>query len=68
MRETAEALGIKEEKINPFGGALAFGRCDGAEGLLMLQRLSLALAKDELGLIVLYAPGGMGMACLIKKC
>ena len=66
--ETAEALGIGEEKIDPFGGALAFGRCDGAEGILMLQRLSLALAEGQLGLIVLYAPGGMGMACLIKKC
>ena len=66
--ETAKELGIGEEKINPFGGALAFGRCDGAEGLLMLQRILKGLKSGELGVLCLYSPGGMGMACLLKRC
>lgn len=65
--ETAAALKVPTEKINPFGGALAFGKCDGAEGLLMLQRLTAALKKDELGVLCTYSAGGMGMACLVKK-
>ncbi len=66
--ENAAALGIAAEKCNPFGGALAFGKCDGAEGLLMLQRLTLALKKGELGVVCSYSAGGMGMAMLVKKC
>ncbi len=66
--ETAAMLNIPAEKINPFGGALAFGRCDGAEGILMLQRLIKGLKPAELGLAVIAAPGGMGMAALLKKC
>ena len=64
----AAELGIEEDKINPLGGALAFGKNDGAEGLLMLQRLAMALKKDELGLICSYTAGGMGMAALIRGC
>ena len=66
--ETARSLGISAEKINPFGGALAFGKCDGAEGILMLQRLLHALKPGECGVIALYSAGGMGMAALLKKC
>lgn len=66
--ETAAALNVPLEKVNPFGGALAFGKCDGAEGILMLQRLLHALAPGEYGVIALYSAGGMGMASLIKKC
>ncbi|MBQ5954278.1 MAG: thiolase family protein [Lachnospiraceae bacterium] len=66
--ETAAALNLPAEKINPFGGALAFGKCDGAEGVLMLQRLLHALKPGECGVIALYSAGGMGMAALVKKC
>lgn len=66
--ETAAALNVPAEKINPFGGALAFGKCDGAEGVLMLQRLLHALKPGECGVIALYSAGGMGMAALLKKC
>ena len=66
--ETAAGLNIPPEKINPFGGALAFGRCDGAEGILMLQRLLHALKPGEYGVIALCSAGGMGMAALLKKC
>ena len=63
----AASLNIPAGKINPFGGALAFGRCDGAEGILMLQRLLHALKPGEYGVIALYSAGGMGMAALMKK-
>ena len=66
--ETAATLNVPAEKINPFGGALAFGRCDGAEGILMLQRLIKGLKTGERGLLLIPAPGGMGMAALIGKC
>ena len=64
----AASLNIPAGKINPFGGALAFGRCDGAEGILMLQRLLHALRPGECGVIALYSAGGMGMAALLQKC
>ena len=64
----AASLNIPAGKINPFGGALAFGRCDGAEGILMLQRLLHALKPGEYGVIALYSAGGMGMAALLQKC
>ena len=64
----AADLKISAEKINPFGGALAFGRCDGAEGILMLQRLIKGLQLGEAGLLMIPSPGGMGMAALLKKC
>ena len=66
--ETIAELNIPKEKVNPFGGALAFGKCDGAEGLLMLQRLCCALKSGECGIAAIYSPGGMGMAVLVKKC
>ena len=68
VKKTAESLNIPMEKVNPFGGAAAFGGCDGAEGLLMLDRLCCGLKAGELGVLVSYSAGGMGMACLIKKC
>lgn len=63
----AAALGIPLSRINPFGGALAFGNCDGAEGLLMVSRLAAALKSGERGLIMSYSAGGMGLAALIKN-
>lgn len=65
--ECAKELGIELDKVNPFGGAIAFGKCDGAEGILMLQRLVAGLNEGEYGVIVNYSPGGMGMATLVKK-
>ena len=68
VMETAKSLNVPMEKVNPFGGAAAFGGCDGAEGLLMLNRLCHGLKPAELGVIVSYSAGGMGMAALIRKC
>lgn len=65
--ETAKALG-GTPKINPLGGALAYGLNDGAEGIAMLQRLVASLESEQLGLLCIYGAGGQGMAALIKKC
>lgn len=54
--------------VNPFGGALAYGKNDGAEGLAMLQRLTAALKAGELGVLCIYSAGGLGMAALVKGC
>lgn len=53
--------------VNPFGGSLAYGKNDGAEGLAMLQRLVISLDKGQYGVVCTYTAGGMGMAALIKK-
>ena len=63
--ETMDALGGTPE-VNPFGGALAYGKNDGAEGLAMLQRLMAFLKKDQLGVLCIYSAGGLGMAALVK--
>lgn len=65
--ETAKALG-SAPKVNPLGGALAYGLNDGAEGIAMLQRLVASLESEQLGLLCIYGAGGQGMAALIKKC
>ena len=64
--ETVEALGFKG-KVNPLGGALAFGKCDGAEGIAMLMRLVASLEAGQLGVALTYGAGGQGMAVLIEK-
>ena len=53
--------------VNPVGGALAFGKNDGAEGIFMVMRLADALKPGEKGVACIYSPGGMGMAALIEK-
>ena len=64
--ETVEALGFKG-KVNPLGGALAYGKCDGAEGIAMLMRLAASLEEGQYGVACTYGAGGQGMAVLIKK-
>ena len=64
--ETAFSLG-GTPKINPMGGALAYGLNDGAEGIAMLQRLIVALEPGQLGLLCMYGAGGQGMAALLRK-
>lgn len=64
--EVVKAVG-ECKVVNPFGGSLAYGKNDGAEGLAMLQRLILSLKNGEDGVVCTYTAGGMGMAALIKK-
>lgn len=65
--ETMDMLG-GAPAVNPFGGALAYGKNDGAEGIAMLQRLTAALKPGQFGLLCIYSAGGLGMAALVKGC
>jgi len=64
--ETVEALGFNG-KVNPLGGALAYGKCDGAEGIAMLMRLVASLEEGQYGVALTYGAGGQGMAVLVVK-
>ncbi len=64
--ETVNALG-GNAAVNPLGGALAYGKNDGADGIAMLQRLVASLKSNQLGVICIYSAGGQGMAALVRK-
>ncbi len=65
--DTLEAIG-GSPAVNPLGGALAYGKNDGAEGIAMLQRLAASLHAGQLGVLTIYSAGGLGMAALVKGC
>ena len=64
--EIMNALG-GSVSVNPMGGALAYGKNDGAEGLAMLMRLVDSLKEGQKGVVCSYSAGGQGMAVLIEK-
>lgn len=64
--DTVKTLG-GNAKVNPMGGALAYGKNDGAEGIAMLMRLVASLNEGEKGIVCTYTAGGQGMAALIEK-
>lgn len=64
--ETMAELGGSVE-VNPLGGALAYGKNDGADGIAMLQRLVASLESEQLGIVCIYSAGGQGMAALVRK-
>lgn len=65
--DAARAIGVPAQRVNPFGGALSYGRCGGGEGIAMLQRLCAALTAGQYGLLCVQSSGGQSMAALIKK-
>lgn len=64
--DTVKTLGGKAQ-VNPMGGALAYGKNDGAEGIAMLMRLVASLKAGQKGVLCTYTAGGQGMAALIEK-
>ena len=64
--DTVKALGGSAQ-VNPMGGALAYGKNDGAEGIIMLMRLVDSLKAGQKGIVCVYSAGGQGMAALIEK-
>lgn len=64
--DTMKTLGGKAQ-VNPMGGALAYGKNDGAEGIIMLMRLVDSLKEGQKGVVCVYSAGGQGMAALIEK-
>ena len=66
VMDTMKTLGGKAQ-VNPMGGALAYGKNDGAEGIIMLMRLVASLKKGQKGILCVHSAGGQGMAALIEK-
>jgi len=61
-------FGISREKINPWGGAIAFGHPFGATGAILLVMLLTILDKENLryGALGICAAGGEASACVIE--
>jgi len=64
--EIMKALG-GQTKVNLMGGAMAYGKNDGAEGIAMLMRLVDSLKEGQKGIVCAYSAGGQGMAVLVEK-
>ena len=64
-----EELGISEEKLNPFGGAIALGHPFGMTGARIMTTLinGLNAMDGTYGIESMCVAGGMGMAMLIER-
>jgi acetyl-CoA C-acetyltransferase len=64
-----EELGIPEEKLNPFGGAIALGHPFGMTGARIMTTLINGLQKNDgtYGIESMCVAGGMGQAMLIER-
>lgn len=62
-------FGISREKINPWGGAIAFGHPFGATGAILLVMLLTILEKEKkrYGALGICAAGGEASACVIER-
>lgn len=65
MRET----GVREEAVNPEGGAIAHGHPIGASGAVLATRLlhGMARAGQTRGLVTLCIGGGQGIALCLER-
>ncbi|SDW11179.1 acetyl-CoA C-acetyltransferase [Paenibacillus sp. CF384] len=63
-----EELQIPQEKVNPGGGALAFGHPYGASGAILMSRLYAEMLQNPFrrGIATLGIGGGMGLAVLVE--
>ena len=66
---SARTLGIDEERLNPYGGAIALGHPFGATGVRMLGTLIHGLHESDgqFGLATLCVGGGQGMAMVVER-
>jgi len=64
-----QELGITEEQLNPFGGAIALGHPFGMTGARIMTTLLNGLdAKDgRYGIESMCVAGGMGQAMLVER-
>ena len=64
-----EELGIPEQKLNPFGGAIALGHPFGMTGARIMTTLinGLRALDGTLGIESMCVAGGMGQAMLIER-
>ncbi|HEY7891466.1 MAG TPA: acetyl-CoA C-acyltransferase [Solirubrobacteraceae bacterium] len=64
-----EELGISDEKLNPFGGAIALGHPFGMTGARIMTTLinDLQTLDGTYGIESMCVAGGMGMAMLVER-
>ena len=64
-----DELGIAEEKLNPFGGAIALGHPFGMTGARIMTTLinGLGTTGGTFGIESMCVAGGMGQAMLIER-
>ena len=64
-----EELGIDDEKLNPFGGAIALGHPFGMTGARIMTTLlnDLDTLDGTYGIEAMCVAGGMGMAMLVER-
>jgi acetyl-CoA C-acetyltransferase len=64
-----EDLGIDDDKLNPFGGAIALGHPFGMTGARIMTTLlnDLETLDKTYGIESMCAAGGMGMAMLVER-
>jgi acetyl-CoA C-acetyltransferase len=64
-----EDLGIDDDKLNPFGGAIALGHPFGMTGARIMTTLlnDLETLDGTYGIESMCAAGGMGMAMLVQR-
>jgi acetyl-CoA C-acetyltransferase len=64
-----EELGIDDDKLNPFGGAIALGHPFGMTGARIMTTLlnDLETLDKTFGIESMCAAGGMGMAMLVER-
>ena len=64
-----EDLGIPDEKLNPFGGAIALGHPFGMTGARIMTTLlnDLETLEGTFGIESMCVAGGMGMAMLVER-
>jgi acetyl-CoA C-acetyltransferase len=64
-----DELGIPEEKLNPFGGAIALGHPFGMTGARIMTTLinDLETLDKQYGIESMCVAGGMGMAMLVER-
>jgi acetyl-CoA C-acetyltransferase len=64
-----QELGIPEEKLNPFGGAIALGHPFGMTGARIMTTLlnGLTALDGTYGIESMCVAGGMGMAMLVER-
>ena len=65
-----QELGIPDEKLNPFGGAIALGHPFGMTGARIMTTLlnDLETLDGTYGIESMCVAGGMGMAMLVERC
>jgi acetyl-CoA C-acetyltransferase len=64
-----DELGIEDEQLNPFGGAIALGHPFGMTGARIMTTLlnGLETKNAKYGIESMCVAGGMGMAMLVER-